>query len=86
LPDGLVVDRQADSITLARDQVCERRRSDAGVVELGDAGPALERHRLAGVDEDLRDEVRRFAVLLRVEAIRAGEQLPVEYLRSSPGR
>ena len=85
LPDRLVVDREADGIALARDQIRERCGGHARVVELCHARLAAKRHRLARVHNHLGDKVGRLAVLLRVEAIGAGEQLPVDVLQIVAG-
>ena len=92
LPDGSACSAAAPRRTrpgrrrpLARDQVRERRREQPRVVELRDAGASRVRHRRAGVDRDLRRQVRRLAVLLRVEAVGPGEQLPVDVLQIVAG-
>ena len=79
-----VEDDQPDRVALGERQVRERRGGPAGVVELAPAAGAVG-HRLAGVDEQVQGEVRLLDELLDHQAVRAGEDLPVQPLQLVPG-
>ncbi len=85
LPDRLVVDNQPDAVALAEQHVRNRCREQPRVCELRHAVGPGEPHRPAGVDGEVRDEIRRLAELLRVEAIGPREELPVDVLQVVAG-
>ena len=76
---------QPDGVALPHQQIRERRGAIDGDGEFARsvmvvASGAGEAHRRAGVDDQLRRQIRGLAVLARVEPIRPCEQLPVHVL------
>src|ERR1700752_3914740 len=80
LPNGLVVNGQANCVALTGNQVGKSGGSGARVVEFGRPALTPKCHRLAGIEHDLCDNVGRFSILLGVEAIGTSEDLPVDVL------
>ena len=67
--DLVVEGRQADRVLLLEDHVGERRGDELGVLELRDVRARGVRHRLAGVEQQVGEEVRLLLVLLEVELV-----------------
>ena len=72
-----VEDVQRDGVALMQNHIRETRRDHLRVVELRVFARAV-LHRLAAIQQDVRDVVRLLLVLLDVVAVRAPEHLPVE--------
>ncbi len=78
-PDLLVERDHAHAVLLLKHQVGQRAGDALGIFELGHRrlGTAVT-HALAGVDEQVTDEVRLLFVLLQVELIGLAVNLPVD--------
>src|SRR5262245_25459980 len=82
--EELLVAQDPDRVALARNQMRKRGRGHASVPKLR-VRALGKRHRRAGVDDHYRREVRRLAKLLGVDAIGAGNELPVHVLQIVAG-
>ena len=71
--------RQPDAVRLPQHEVAHRRRRRARQVVLREP-PRAVLHRLAGVNDEPRDEVGLLLVLLEVEPLGAAVDLPVDVL------
>ena len=70
--------RQADGVLLLERHVCQRRRDELGVLELRHVLARGVGHRLARIQQQVQEKVRLLLVLLEVELVGLGPDLPVD--------
>src|SRR5271166_383385 len=75
--DGVVEETQADRVLLLDDHVGQRRNDELSVLELGYVLARGVRHRFAGVQKQVQEQVRVLLVLLEVKLVRLGPDLPI---------
>src|SRR5271157_4275509 len=75
--DGVVEETQADRVLLLNDHVGQCRDDELSVLELGDVLARGVRHRFAGVQKQVEEQVRLLLVLLEVKLVGLGPDLPV---------
>ena len=63
---------------LLENQIRQRRRDELRVLQLGDVAPRGIGHRLAGIQEQIREQVGLLLVLLQVKLVGLGPDFPVD--------
>ena len=65
----IVEDDQADRVLLLKDHIGQRRHDELRVLQLRDVVTRGVSHRLAGIEQQIRQEVGLFLVLLEIELV-----------------
>ena len=67
--DRVIEETQADRVLLLDDHIGQRRDDELGVPELGHILPRGVRHRFAGVQKQVEEQIRLLLVLLEVQFV-----------------
>ncbi len=72
VPDGAIENNQADRVLLLEDHVSKRRRDELRVLQFGHVVARGIRYRLAGIHQQIREQVCLLLVLLQVPLVGLG--------------